>query len=180
MKIKLIIPLLLTIFIFLIFSCSLFCDDDESYQKKIFNSADLSKLSLDKIDSFWDDDSIKRVVDFTEDAIFNTHPAYLGGIRYEGEKNVITVTVFNSQVTSIEAMELRRNNVAAIINEGKKHDLLNGKWWFDDTPPYTIFLNKLNTIIELTYNYYPTYAENEIVLIQIVTEIAQRIDYLSN
>lgn len=162
------------------FSCKLFCDEDESHHKKIFNPADLSKLSLNDIDDFWDNDSIKRVLDFTEGAIFNTHPAYLGGIRYEGEKNVITVTVFNSQVTSLEAMELRRNNVAAIINEGKKHDLLNGKWWFIDPPGYTIFLNKLNTIIELIYIYYPTHAENETVLIQTAVEIAQRIDLLSN
>ncbi len=161
-------------------SCSLFCNEDESHQEKSFNPADLSKLSLNDIDNFWDNDSIKRVLNFTEGAIFNTHPAYLGGIRYEGEKNVISVTVFNSQADAIEAMELRRNNVAAIIDEGGKHELISGKWWFCDTPPYPIFLNKLNTIIELIYIYYPTYTENETVLIQIVIEIAQRIDFLSN
>lgn len=124
------------------FSCKLFCDENESHQKKSFNTADLSKLSLNDIDNFWDNDSIKRVLDFTESAIFNTHPAYLGGIRYEGENKAISVTVFNSQVTSLEAMELRRNNVAAIINEGQKHDLLNGKWWFGDGISSTIFVNQ--------------------------------------
>jgi hypothetical protein len=167
------------IMIFIIISF-ISCDEDELQQKEIFNTSELSKLSLNDIDNFWNNDNIKRVLDFTEDAIFNTHPAYLGGIRYEGEKNVISVTVFNSQITSIEAMELRRNNAATIIKDGAKHDSISGKWWFGDTPPYTIFLNKINTIIEVTYNYYPTYAENETVLIQIAIEIAQRIDSLSN
>ena len=178
--IKKIIPVIIVIVLILSnFSCKLFCDEDESHQKKIFNPANLSKLSLDKIDSFWDDDSIKHVSDFIDET-FNTHLEYLVGTRYSSDSKMIVVSVFNSQYGAIEAMELRRNNVAVVIKNGINNEFISGKWWFSQNPSSLIFLNKLNVIIEVLYNDYPTYAENETVLIQTAVEIAKRIDALGN
>ena len=76
-------------------------------------------------------------------------------------------------------MELRRNNVAAIIDEGRKHELIKGKWWFAKDPSNAIFVNQLNTIIEVAY-YYLAYDELDNILIETAVEIARRIDSLSN
>lgn len=172
--------LIIVLFSFLVVnSCKLFCDEDELQQKKIFNTSKLSKLSLNNIDSFWDDDSIKHVSDFIDET-FNTHLEYLVGTRYSSDSKMISVSVFNSQYGAIEAMELRRNNVAVVIKNGINNEFISGKWWFSQNPSSLIFLNKLNVIIEVLYNDYPTYAENETVLIQTAVEIAKRIDALDN
>lgn len=169
--------LLLILLVLNFISCQEITEPSENI---FFDSQKLPLLSLDKVDSFWINDSIKRVLNFSEDALFNSHQAYLGGNRYEGERGYISVTVFNSQKTSVEAMELRCNNVASIIREGINNDLIDGKWWYMQGISNVMLLNKFNTIIEVSYNYYPAYSENETVLIQTVLEIAQRIDSLSS
>ena len=159
------------------FSCKLFCDEDESHQKKIFNPANLSQLYLQDVGSFWDDDSIKYISDYMG-AFFEDHSGFIDGVDYRGDKNIIAVSVFKSQADAIEAMELRRNNVAAIIDEGGKHELIKGKWWFARNPYNAVFVNQLNTIIQVAY-YYPAYNELNSILIETAVEIAKRIDALS-
>jgi len=155
------------------------CNEDNSKNEYFFNPKELSKLELQNTNNFWGNDSIKRILDFSEDAIFNTHPEYLGGSSYQGKKGSISVTVFTSQKASIEAMEYRRNNVASIIYEGKEKDSISEKWWYGQDFSNVIFLNKFNTIIEIAYNHYPSYPENKPVLILAANEIAEKIDELS-
>ena len=148
-----------------------------SHNEKFFDPQKLPLLSLAEVNHFWQDDSIKYTSNFI-DGIFNDYSGFLGGVRYSGDKNIIGVSAFKSQANAIEAMDLRRNNVAAIILEGGKHELISGKWWFAKSPSNAVFVNQWNTIIEVAY-YYPAYEELENILIETAAEIARRIDALS-
>ncbi|MBC8183120.1 hypothetical protein H8E88_18610 [candidate division KSB1 bacterium] len=166
------------LFLLLIFLNLINCQKDGSPKESIFDSQKLPQLYLQDVGSFWDDDSIKHISDYMG-AYFVDHSGFLDGVGYYGDKNIIVVSVFKSQADAIQAMELRRNNVAAIIDEGGKHELINGKWWFAKGPSNAIFVNQLNTIMEVAY-YYPAYDELEEILIETAVEIARRIDSLSN
>lgn len=154
------------------------CDEDELHHKKIFNPADLSKLSLNNIDNFWINDSIKHVSDFI-DGIFNTHAEFIDGISYSGSKKMIAVSVFNSQDGAIEAMKERINNVAMMIVTGEDHALFSEQWWYGDGISSAVFVNQWNTIIE-TVHFHSDYEQVKTVLINTAAEIAKRIDSLSN
>ncbi len=166
------------LFLLIIFLNLINCEKDGSPKEIIFDSQKLPQLILQDVGSFWDDDSIKQISDYMG-AYFVDHSGFLDGVGYYGDKNIIVVSVFKSQADAIEAMELRRNNVAAIIDEGGKHELIKGKWWFARDPYNAIFVNRLNTIIEAAY-YYPSYEEIDNILIETAVEIARRIDSLSN
>lgn len=166
------------LFILIIFLNLINCEKDGSPKEIIFDSQKLPQLYLQDVGNFWDDDSIKHISDYTG-AFFEDHSGFIDGVGYYGNKNIIVVCVFKSQADAIQAMELRRNNVAAIIDEGGKHELIKGKWWFARNPYNAVFVNQLNTIIEVAY-YYLAYDELDSILIETAVEIAKRIDLLSN
>ena len=148
-----------------------------SHKEKFFDPQKLPLLSLEEVNHFWQNDSIKYISNFI-DGIFNDHSGFLGGVRYSGDKNIIGVSVFKSQADAIDAMELRRNNVAAIIVPGNSDEVFKGKWWFTDNIPNAVFVNQWNTIAEVSA-YHPDYEEVKTLLMETAAEIAQRIDSLS-
>jgi len=111
-------------------------------------------------------------------AIFEDYVGFIDGVRYEGDKNIIGVSVFKSQANAIKAMELLRNYVALIIIEGEKHQLISGKWWFTQNPANAVFLNQWNTIIEVAY-YYPAYDEIPNILNEVQEYAIQRFFFSS-
>lgn len=167
------------LFIIIAFLSLLNCEQFSlSHKEKFFDPQKLPLLSLEEVNDFWQDDSIKHISDYMG-AIFEDHSGFIEGVRYDGDKKEIGVSVFKSQTVAMEAMELRRNNVAAIIKEGEKHELIKGKWWFTDNIPNAVFANQWNTILEVSY-YHPDYEQVETLLMETAAEIARRIDSLSN
>ncbi|MBN2091210.1 hypothetical protein JW964_16480 [candidate division KSB1 bacterium] len=167
------------LFIFIALLSFIKCEKDPTaHHEKFFDPQKLPQLSLEKVNHFWQDDSIKNISNFI-DATFNEHSKFLDCVRYSGKKNVIGVSIFQSQTDAIDAMELRRNNVAAMITVGGKNELISGKWWLTQSPSNSIFLNQWNIIIEVAY-YYPSYEEIPGILIGTAAEIAKRIDSLSD
>ncbi|MFZ5517615.1 MAG: hypothetical protein ACOY90_13290 [Candidatus Zhuqueibacterota bacterium] len=164
----------------IIITCLAFfnCEKEPSaHNEEFFDPQKLPLLSLTEVGNFWGDDSLKHTSDFI-DSYFNDYSEFLEGVQYSGDKNNIAVSVFKSQVDAIEAMELRKNNIATVVVEGEKHDLIKGKWWLAKSPANAVFLNQWNTIIETAY-YYPAYEEVPNILIETAAEIASRIDSLS-
>lgn len=127
---------------------------------------------------FWEGDRVKDISTFI-DANFNGHIGFLGGVSYIGDNRGLSVSVFKSQAMAIEAMKLRRNNVAAIIEPGNPTDLFAGKWWFSDNIPNGVFVNQWNTIVEV-FIYHPDYEAVKSLLIETAKEITRRIDVLSD
>jgi len=166
------------LFIIISFLSFLNCEKEpSSHSEKFFDPQKLPLLLLTEVNTFWQDDSVKHTSNFI-DSYFNDHHAFLGGVQYSGDKNTIAVSVFKTQADAIQAMELRRNNVAAIINEGGKHELISGKWWLAKSPSNAVFVNQWNTIIETAY-YYPAYEAVPNILIETVAAIGRRVDSLS-
>lgn len=167
------------LFIIIFFLSFLNCGKNPSSNKeKFFDSQKLPLLSLEEVNHFWQDDSIKHISNFI-DGSFNDHSGFLGGISYLGEHKGVAVSVFKSQADAIDAMELRRNNVAAIIEPGNSTEVLKEKWWFSENIPNIVFFNQWNTIAEVYY-YQPDYEEVKTILMETAAEIARRIDSLSD
>jgi len=90
----------------------------------------------------------------------------------------IRIAVFSAQDTSINAMESRINNVAAVIEKGTS-DEIKGAWWFlNDGWNSVVFVNQWNIIIEVVISG----ANNEDVqniLYSTANELVRRVDNLS-
>ena len=121
-----------------------------SHNEKFFDRSKLPLLSLAEVNHFWQGDSIKHISHFI-DGNFNDYAGFLDGIKYSGDKKKVAVSVFQSQAAAIEAMELRRDNVAAVIEPGSSSENLKGKWWFGNNVLNYVFVNQWNTIIEVSY-----------------------------
>lgn len=145
--------------------------------EKYFDPQKLSQLSLEDFDSFWQGEEINNISDYIT-ANFNTNFEFLGAIRYSSENKDIGVSVFKTRSDAVSAMEQRINQVACVIIPGDSDDLFTSNWWFTDCIPNGIFVNHLNTIIELGY-YHSDYGEIEDFMIQSAAEVARRVDYLS-
>jgi hypothetical protein len=140
-----------------------------------FNPDDLSRLKIDTITTFWKNDSLKESTrDFFA---FDSNP-FIG--LTSPTKN-IAITVFASKNDAVNSMTNRIKSCQAIVHVGVPNDSLDGNWWYiqgipyDSFPYYDIFLNRWNTIIEVSANV-PEYKET---VIQTVIEIYRRIDNLS-
>lgn len=147
-------------------------------KERFFDPKDLSRLSLEEMNHFWEGDRIKHISTIN-DAIFGSHPGFLGGIEYRGDTRGISVSVFKSQAMAIEAMELLRKNVAAVIEPGNPPDLFPGPWWFTDNIPNAVFVNQWNTIVDV-FIYHPDYKAVENLLLETAKEIAGRVDAFSD
>lgn len=164
---------ILFIFVFIIVLCN--CDENDSDKEKYFNPSNLSQLSLNNLASFWDNDTIKNI-----SAYFDFSADYLDGVNLSSNKKGIAVNVFSTKEKAVEAMEERINLLSSIISEGGSNGTFEDKWWYSKGINCYIFLNKYNTIIEVQYDKYQTYAENEPTIIETVLEISKRVDSLSS
>ena len=182
------------------------CEKDFSPVKfeKFFVPDKLSQLSLNHVGNFWANDSIKRVSDYVT-ANFDLNPGHLASIRYSSKKgNVLEVSVFKNQEISIEAMEERARDVAALIFPGYSYGdwdkeiyeefrdrywskdtqkRIRDKWWWGvyifGVQQRYIFINKWNTIIGAV-NYQDDFSDSSRLHIEnAAIEIARRVDALS-
>lgn len=182
------------------------CEKDFSPVKfeKFFPPDKLSQLALDHVGDFWANDSIKRVSDYVT-ANFDLNPGHLASIRYSSKKgNVLEVSVFKNQEISIEAMEERSRDVAALIFPGYSYgdwdkDIyeefrdrywskdtqkrIRDKWWWGvyifGVQQRYIFINKWNTIIGAV-NYQDDFSDSSRLHIEnAAIEVARRVDALS-
>ena len=158
----------------------LYCIKDKQLltpQDKYFDPQNLQLLDLKNVNEFWLDDAIKDSSEYIS-TLFNEHPGFIKGIRYEGEIKSISVSIFQTQQMALNAMELTINDVACLI---QKDTSKSGSdlWWFSDCIPDMVFTNKWNTIIEVSW-YHSNFEEIKETLYETVIEIANRVDNSSD
>lgn len=163
---------LIVILIFACFGCAK--EDTERF----FDPDKVNSLNVETITGFWEDDSI-RDTSYYMGAHFENYDGFIKGIRLSGNTKAIWISVFKSKAEAIEAMELRINDVACVIQNGNS-DVIKGECWFSEcTGTNIVFVNQLNTIIEVDYNH-SNFLEIENVLYSTANEVATRVDKLSN
>jgi len=109
-------------FIIIAFLSFIGCEKNPfSRKEKFFDSQNLSLLELEDVGSFWNDDTVKHVSDYMG-ANFEDHPEFLEGISFRCDRKGIIVSVIKSQATAINVMEVRRNNVACLIQLGANNE----------------------------------------------------------
>jgi hypothetical protein len=170
------------IFLLLILFTAISCEKDTTAiiaLEKVFDPQQLPNLDLEKLNSFWDDDSIISIEPSGANH-FTGFNGFLDGSEVFGENKVINVSVFESKSMAIDAMEQRRNLVAILIYDGYPNNIFNGIWWYaGEDAMRAIFLNEWNTIIEIRYR--GSYiAEDKEELMKTVAKVAKRIDSLSS
>lgn len=133
------------IFLILVLTFIIGCENENEKKEKFFNPSQLDLLDLANIAGFWDEEAIFDT-SYNADANFKRHKGFLKGIIiYNGNKSV-WISVFTDQETAINAMEIRINDVEAVIETGTS-EKIQGRWWFVKNT--AVFVNKWNTIIEV-------------------------------
>ena len=158
------------------------CDknnDTDSKGVKYFDSKNLNQLNLANIDNFWSE-GIDIDTSYYMGANFENHSGFIEGIRlYSGNGKAIWISVFKTKEDAINAMELRINDVACVINNGNPDEFEN-QWWYSDCMDYLIFVNQYNTIVEIDFSSNATFDLIKGILLDIAEEINERIDKLSD
>lgn len=114
----------------------------------IFNVKNIDKLKLEDLKGFWDENS--TLVNSSErDTIFESHPGYLNSeSKFDENSHAISISFFNTKADAVEAMENKRNNVAAVINQGTS-TALPGIWWYTESAPNAVFVSRWNILLEV-------------------------------
>ena len=149
---------------------------------KYFNPADISKLKLDSVPNFWENNNFKinnnywQYIEYPEEN--NKGVQY--SIRIDGPTNhmAIGISVFETQEKAIAGMKFRINHVASVIIEGTTKSPFPGKWWHSKSQS-AIFVNQWNTIVEVLIGAY-YYKDFEKELMETADEITKRVDKLSS
>ncbi|MFN8209292.1 MAG: hypothetical protein U0T82_18095 [Bacteroidales bacterium] len=141
------------------------CDKDEP-PGTYFPPNQLMSLKISNLESFWEDEVIESVTPSVIEC-FDNYPGHLSSIRYVSEKyNMIAVSVFESQLRALSAMEERRNDLPGIYQPGDSSE--TGRTWWYTTDElacvYSAYVNVLNTIIEIHYYYDDLAAGKRLVL----------------
>jgi len=163
------------LFFILISICFVNCErksSDNDPQKSYFDKQNLSKLSLENIDNFWENDSLVSFSNY-----FDFCSGYFDGIGFENKKQGISIAVFESKEKALECMEGRIKTVSCVIERGST---VNSSeiWWYSDCIPKMVFRSQYNTIIEVYYNH-SNYNEIEPILLSVSNDLANIIDSLS-
>lgn len=146
---------------------------------KYFDSKNFNQLNLANIDNFWSEE-IDIDTSYYMGANFENHSGFIEGIRlYSGNGKAIWISVFKTKEDAINAMELRINDVACVINNGNPDEFEN-QWWYSDCMDYLIFVNQYNTIVEIDSSSNTTFDLIKGILLDIAEEINERIDKLSD
>ena len=156
------------------------CDKSNNTDSvKYFDSKNLNQLNLANIDNFWSE-GIDIDTSYYMGANFENHSGFIEGIRlYSGNGKAIWISVFKTKEDAINAMELRINDVACVINNGNPDEFEN-QWWYSDCMDYLIFVNQYNTIVEIDFSSNATFDLIKGILLDIAEEINERIDKLSD
>ena len=159
------------------------CDKSNNTDSvKCFDSKNLNQLNLANIDNFWSE-GIDIDTSYYMGANFENHSGFIEGIRlYSGNGKAIWISVFKTKEDAINAMELRINDVACVINNGDPDEFEN-QWWYSDCMDYyiyLIFVNQYNTIVEIDFSSNATFDLIKGILLDIAEEINERIDKLSD
>lgn len=161
-------PILHLLILTLLFGC-----EKDSTHDKYFNSNNISKIELETIDDFWENDAIKN----SSDGMFDSYSGYIDGISHRGEVRGVGISVFETGQMAIDAMESRIATVACIIKKGTTNEI-EGDWWFSDCIPHIVFVKQWNTIIEVYY-YENDFESIKDILYRTANEIASKVDNIS-
>ncbi len=137
---------------FLILTGTFSCDKEN---QKYFNPESLVDLNLHIIDGFWpigvDIDTMRPF----DGGPWIPDPGFIKGRELFSLYRGISVLVFESQSFAIEAIESKNyydHPFECTISDGSS-EIIKDIWRYTDCSPNKLWVNKLNTIIEVTlYN----------------------------
>lgn len=143
-------------------------------RKTYFDPAKLKQLRLESLSYLW---SRGFTLDTISYHYFARDWAYQGAFGLRNQKHEsIEVCVFQTKKDAVRAMEMRRNNVAAIFRLGTQK-IIKGNWWYVIDWPGVVITNPLNTLVEVQI-----YTNSQMVrdsLYHTAREMARRIEVLA-
>ena len=174
-KVRLLDLLLPYILLTFIYGCGM----NDNHKYAFFHPDNLLDLELLEINGFWNDVSmIDTSFGGGPGVLFEMQPGFLDGIGVYDDDQMVWVNVFSSTDTAIYAMESRIANVSAIIQRGTT-DEVKGTWWFlNEGWNYSVYVNKWNTIVEVTI--FNVDEEETEKIYNAVNVLARRVEKLSD
>ncbi len=173
--------ILLTFIVLVFFSCHKPEPAPEAVNK-YFNPNDLSKLKLDSVPDFWENDNFKIDNTFWSYIVYpeENNKGVMYSIKIDGPKNYkwIGVSVFETQEKAITQMKYRVSESQIRVFEGSTNNPFPGEWWYANETS-SIYVNQWNTIIEVVIGT-KGYKDFEKELMETAEEIAKRVDKLSS
>jgi hypothetical protein len=171
---------LLSIIVLSFFACNK-SDPITSPVQKYFNPDNLSKLKLDSVPDFWENNNFKISYTFWPYIIYpeENNKGIMYSIRIDGPKNYkwLGVTVFETHEKSIAQMKYRISESQIQVFEGSAKSPFPGEWWYSNEES-AIFVNQWNAIIEVRIGI-KGYKDFEKELMETAAEIVHRVDKLS-
>lgn len=156
------------------------CGKDET-SGIYFPPNQLKALKIEGLENFWGNDVMESVTPNVIE-IFDKYPGHLSSIRYVSEKyNMIAVSVFETQIRALRAMEERISSLPGGYQPGDSATM-NRSWWFtldELASVYSVYVNVLNTIIEIHY-YYDDLEEGKQLVLRTAGILAIRIENNGN
>lgn len=152
------------------------CEKDEP-PGTYFPPNQLTTLKIPGLEVFWDGDNIESVTPNVIE-IFDNYPGQISSIRYVSENyNMIAVSVFETQIRALSAMEERMNSLPGVYQPGDSATM-NRSWWYTNDElagVYSAYVNVLNTIIEIHY-YYDDFEEGKQLVLTTAGILASRVE----
>jgi hypothetical protein len=71
--------------------------------------------------------------------------------KFEENGHSISISFFKTKTDAVEAMENKRESVAAVINQGTSI-ALPGIWWYSESPADAVFVSRWNILLEIHIN----------------------------
>jgi hypothetical protein len=114
----------------------------------IFNVKNIDKLKLEDIKGFWKEDSTLEISN-DQHSYFDNYLGYLlNESIFNNSGQLILLSFFKSKEDAVNAMELRRNTVASVINQGNS-SALPGLWWYSEMPADAVYVSRWNVLLEV-------------------------------
>lgn len=144
-------------------------------RKFYFNPSKIDLLKLTNLRDFW---SKGLKIDTASYRSFSGDIGYQDAIELHNKRHEsITVSVFQTNIDAVRAMEYRRNSVSGIFIRGK-HVIIPGNWWYMENMPSIVVVQKLNTLLEVSnYSDFNTVKDT---LYNTARELSRRIEVLSD
>jgi len=114
----------------------------------IFNLKSIDKLKLENIKGFWKE-GLTLEISNDQHSYFDNYLGYLANESiFNNSGQLILLSFFKSKEEAVDAMELRRNTVASVINQGNS-TALPGLWWYSEMPADAVFVSRWNVLLEI-------------------------------
>ena len=117
-------------------------------KNQLFTPEVVDRFRATDFTSFLGRDSVTFRANNLGGVLFKMQPGYLGGGTLRSSGRGVGIAVFESKQAALAAVEARRQNVAAVINQGQQERNRIKHWWFSESQALLSIVHE-NMVVEV-------------------------------